>query len=239
MKAKKYINTEKPTFDQKKRALLTHIKSSTSNPDGAASKKSERDAGKNQMVDPEMMYKDKYNTSLTPSEEIEFKKWVTSESSRQGRDISMDLGAYDLRGFWKSGDYKNMDEDNHGSDRWKKPNHPTFSNQSNYHNIDGHYGGNWTDDGGYQPSKQTLNLYGEDYYGWLFGLEPNRPEHLDMSRYESGLNAPTPLYYKEGGIMKANKRMTVTQKYNSIKRQAEEAGMKVYEKDGKLKVVRK
>jgi len=38
--------------------------------------------------------------------------------------------------------------------------------------------------------------------------------------------------------MKA-KKMTVTQKYNSIKRQAEEAGMKVYEKDGKLKVVRK
>ena len=38
--------------------------------------------------------------------------------------------------------------------------------------------------------------------------------------------------------MKA-KRMTVAQKYASMKRQAEEAGMKVYEKDGKLKVVRK
>lgn len=38
--------------------------------------------------------------------------------------------------------------------------------------------------------------------------------------------------------MKARK-MTVAEKYNSIKRQAEEAGMKVYEKDGKLKVVRK
>jgi hypothetical protein len=39
--------------------------------------------------------------------------------------------------------------------------------------------------------------------------------------------------------MKTKKKMTVTQKYNSIKRQAEEAGMNVYEKDGKLKVVRK
>ncbi len=39
--------------------------------------------------------------------------------------------------------------------------------------------------------------------------------------------------------MKAKKKLTVTQKYNSMKRQAEEAGMKVYEKDGKLKVVRK
>ena len=214
MKAKKYINRRKPPFDQKK------------------------GSSQNQMVDPEMMYKNKYNTSLTPGQEIEFKKWVASESSRRGRDISMDLGAYDLRGFWKSGDYKNMDEDNHGSDRWKKPNHPTFSNQSKYHNVDGWYGGNWTDDGGYQPSKQTLNLYGKDYYDWLFGLEPNRPEHLDMSRYESGSNVPTPLFYKEGGTMKVNKRMTVTQKYNSMKRQAEEAGMRVYEKDGKLRVVR-
>jgi hypothetical protein len=39
--------------------------------------------------------------------------------------------------------------------------------------------------------------------------------------------------------MKTKKKMTVTQKYNSMKRQAEEAGMRVYEKDGKLKVVRK
>lgn len=39
--------------------------------------------------------------------------------------------------------------------------------------------------------------------------------------------------------MKTKKKLTVTQKYNSIKRQAEEAGMKVYEKDGKLNVVRK
>ncbi len=36
----------------------------------------------------------------------------------------------------------------------------------------------------------------------------------------------------------AAKKMTVTQKYNSMKRQAEEAGMRVYEKDGKLRVVR-
>jgi hypothetical protein len=39
--------------------------------------------------------------------------------------------------------------------------------------------------------------------------------------------------------MKAKKKLTVTQKYNSMKRQAEEAGMKVYEENGKLKVVRK
>ena len=39
--------------------------------------------------------------------------------------------------------------------------------------------------------------------------------------------------------MKAKKKLTLSQKYNSVKRQAEDAGMKFIEKDGKLKVVRK
>lgn len=149
--------------------------------------------------DPEMMFRDKYNTLLKPEEERKFNRWAAKESKRQGRDILMDMGSYDVRGFWKSGDYKRMDQDNHGSDTWKKPNHPTFSNHSRYHGADGWYGGNWTDEGGYQPSKQTLQMYGPDYYQWMFGTEPNRPEHLDMSRYKSGINAPTPLYYKKGG----------------------------------------
>lgn len=150
-------------------------------------------------VDPEMMFRDKYNTELTPSEKKEFDKWVAEESKRQGRDILMDMGAYDIKGFWKSGDYKNMDSDNHGTDTWKKPNHPTFSNQSRYHGADGWYGGNWTDKGGYQPSKQTLETYGPDYYDWMFKSEPGRIEHLDMSRYKSGANAPSPFIYQDGG----------------------------------------
>jgi len=150
-------------------------------------------------VDPEMMFRNKYNTELTPEEKNKFDQWVVKESEAQGRDILMDLGAYDVQGFWKSGDYKRRDGDGHGTDTWKKPNHPTFSNQSKYHGVDGWYGGNWTKDGGYQPSKQTLETYGPEYYEWMFGLEPNRPEHLDMSRYESGTNSPTPVYYQKGG----------------------------------------
>ena len=149
--------------------------------------------------DPEMMFRNKYNTQLKPGEKRRFDRWAAKESKRQGRDILMDMGAYDVQGFWKSGDYKRMDQDNHGSDTWKKPNHPTFSNQSKYHGVDGWYGGNWTEDGGYQPSKQTLQMYNPGYYEWMFGTEPNRPEHLDMSRYESGINAPSPMYYQPGG----------------------------------------
>jgi hypothetical protein len=149
--------------------------------------------------DPEMIYRNKFNTELNKEEQKEFNKWVTKESKRQGRDILMDRGAYDVQGFWKSGDYKNMDEDNHGSDKWKKPNHPTFSNQSKYHGVDGFYGGNWTKEAGYQPSKQTADMYSPDYYKSMFGREPNRPERLDMSRFTSGVNRPSPLYYAKGG----------------------------------------
>ena len=149
--------------------------------------------------DPEMMYTDRFNTPLNKKETEQFNKWVAKESERQGRDIMMDKGAYDVQGFWKSGDYKKMDQDNHGVDTWKKPNHPTFSNQSRYHGIDGFYGGNWTPQSGYQPSKQTADMYGPSYYNWLFGREPERPEHLDASRYMSGANKPSPLYFAMGG----------------------------------------
>lgn len=164
--------------------------------------------------DPEMMFKDKYNTSLTKEEEEEFNNWIKTESKQQGRDIMMDKGAYDIQGFWKSGDWKKRDADNHGTDTWKKPNHPTFSNQSKYHGAGGWYGGNWTEQAGYQPSKQTLNNYGLDYYNWLFNNEPNRPEHLDMNRYD-GENMGVPVIYKQGGSVKRVKINTLPKNWKT------------------------
>jgi hypothetical protein len=155
--------------------------------------------------DPETMFFNKYNTSLDEKEINEFDKWIEKESAKKGRNVLMDKGAYDIQGFWKSGDWKNVDSDGHGTDTWKKPNHPTFSNQSKYHGADGFYGGNWTEKAGYQPSKQTLELYSPDYYEWLFKSEPNRPEHLDLERYKSNKNIATPLYYKKGGLIYKHK----------------------------------
>jgi hypothetical protein len=167
--------------------------------------------------DPEMMYVDKFNTPLNKKEQKEFDQWAAKESKRRGRNILMDKGAYDVQGFWKSGDYKKMDKDNHGTDTWKKPNHPTFSNQSNYHGLDGFYGGNWTNEAGYQPSKQTADMYGPSYYSRLFAEEPNRPEHLDASRFMSGVNRPSPLYYKQGGsLLKAQDGLGTFLKENKI-----------------------
>ena len=154
--------------------------------------------------DPEFLFKDKYNTKLNKQEEREFNKWVKSESSRQGRDILMDMGAYDIKGFWKSGDYKNRDDDNHGSDRWKKPNHPTFSKESTYHGAEGFYGGEWGEDGSYHPSRQTRQLYDPEYYKSLFGREPHRPEHLNLSKSTNF----TPSIFANGGDLTAKRDIT-------------------------------
>ena len=70
---------------------------------------------------------------------------------------------YDLRGFYKSGG--KFAENGHGADVFKKPNHPTFSNQSKYHGASDekgtkYIGGEWgnTDEGyTYTPSREMLN----------------------------------------------------------------------------------
>jgi hypothetical protein len=77
-----------------------------------------------------------YNTALTPEEEAAFQKWAAS-NPRLGSTYD-----YDARGFWRDG-AKASSDTGHGGDRWKKPNHPTFSTQSQYNGVDGFTGGSW------------------------------------------------------------------------------------------------
>jgi hypothetical protein len=97
-----------------------------------------------QDLDPNDMT-DQYNTPLAPDEETNFQEWAKTHNKTK------DLYDYDMRGFWKNGEGYN--ERGHGPDTYKKPNHPTFSDQSQYHGVDGHEGGNWT---------------GSDEKGWTF-----------------------------------------------------------------------
>ena len=94
-------------------------------------------------------YTEHFNTPLTTQEERAFRKWA-------GPRVK-DLYDYDLRGFWKSG--AAFDERGHGADRFKKPNHPTFSDQSMYHEA-GAEGGNWgvTDQGQTMFTPSVHNL---------------------------------------------------------------------------------
>lgn len=98
----------------------------------------------------------KYNTKLTPQEEKQFQTWA-SQNNRQN-----DAYDYDIRGAWKETISGSMSEDARGhlGDKYKKPNHPTFSDQSTYNGVDGNKGGTWKElEGGkyaFVPSAHNL-----------------------------------------------------------------------------------
>lgn len=91
----------------------------------------------------EQDFTDHYNTQLTPEEEREFQAWAKAE----GRE--RDVFNYDLRGAWKEIQSGTMSEDARGhlGDKYKKPNHPTFSDQSIY-STEENRGGHWSVENG-------------------------------------------------------------------------------------------
>lgn len=79
---------------------------------------------------------EKHNTYLPPEDEIAFQKWA-------GNRIG-DTQDYDLRGYYAAVQGRVPVGDAHLPDTYKKPNHPTFSNESQYHGTaTGAFGGQW------------------------------------------------------------------------------------------------
>lgn len=77
-----------------------------------------------------------YNTILPRSQEAEYQKW-------KARNAPKDSGIdYDLRGAYKAGLHKD-EKSQHWSDEFKKPNHPTFSDQSRYAKDAPEKAGHW------------------------------------------------------------------------------------------------
>lgn len=74
---------------------------------------------------PQVDFVANYNTPLSGREEAAFQAWVKAHPK-----AAADLENYDVRGAWKA---KAIPASGHGPDMWKKPNHPTFSNESIYH----------------------------------------------------------------------------------------------------------
>lgn len=73
----------------------------------------------------QQMGNQQFDTVLSTAEEASFQKWKKKWAPN-------DSGAdYDLRGAFKSG-FKPDPQTGHWPDTYKKPNHPTFSDQSIY-----------------------------------------------------------------------------------------------------------
>lgn len=74
---------------------------------------------------------DQYDTQLSPEQEKAYQEKYGPEDSRD----------YDTRGFFKSG--AAQAGNGHFPDTFKKPSHPTFSDESQYHGMNGNEGGKW------------------------------------------------------------------------------------------------
>lgn len=103
---------------------------------------------------------DRYNTPLSDEEQKAYRAWLEKLSQEQGRDVSRDVRDYDMQGAFKAGE--GQSENGHFTDKFKKPSHPTFSDQSKYHGVDGNQGGTWKDLGNgkweFRPGATNLKL---------------------------------------------------------------------------------
>jgi hypothetical protein len=88
-------------------------------------------------------FSSQYNTKLSKTDEAKFQEWAKANNKLN------DVYDYDIRGAWKAMQSGKMspDERGHLGDLYKKPNHPTFSDQSIYHGVDNNIGGSWADNG--------------------------------------------------------------------------------------------
>ena len=111
---------------------------------------------------------DKYTTLLTKSEEDRFDRYFKNLSPNLKNDTD-----YDIRGAFLNNEKEASN--GHLPDTFKKPNHPTFSNQSIYHNpSEGLVGGKWERKNNvdmFTPS--PLNVANSDLDKYFKRVEPN------------------------------------------------------------------
>lgn len=116
----------------------------------------------------------KYDTKLTPVQEAKY-RLAAAIAGRINDTIN-----YDLRGAWLE-DPNSITSSGHLTDKWKKPNHPTFSSESKYSTLS-NPGGTWIEgeSGGWSfvPSKRQISRAG----GFL-------PFMRNFNRNEEGQNS--------------------------------------------------
>lgn len=125
-----------------------------------------------------------YNTKLSPEDEKKFEAWAKA-NGRLG-----DVADYDLRGAWKA-NAKEADN-GHLPDTFKKPNHPTFSDESQYSNPTNGVGGKWQQDTdgkwAFYPSEANLkNMTPDELRAYFQKEEPDAKLVMPLSPIQSRL----------------------------------------------------
>ena len=120
--------------------------------------------------DPDTGYAGQYNTPIPADKKQDYLKWIFQNSLKSGHDVTRDMGDYDVQGAAMS-DMQTA-ANGHGTDQFKKPNHPTFSTGSQYNGVDGYQGGTWGSNG-YTPSATNLRMNSLPYLSRYFDeVEP-------------------------------------------------------------------
>lgn len=151
-------------------------------------------------------YSDKFNTVLAPDEEEKYQAWAT-ENHRE-----KDVYDYDLRGAWKELQSGTMSEDERGhlGDKYKKPNHPTFSDQSIYSGQDGVTVGVWSRNAEgkdvYTPGRKLSSVEADRLRRYFLRNEPGVVLDLKDKVFEErplpGVNMPLGVFSGLGDTWK-------------------------------------
>lgn len=131
------------------------------------------------MGSPDDYFMSNFNTELSRENQTRFRTWLRNLSQATGRDRSQDLINYDLQGYWLNGGHVDKGQ-GHMPDTYKKPNHPTFSNESIYHGLPDetgipYEGGVWGQDDSYTPSVRMLQttIQPDQLIQYFRQVEPN------------------------------------------------------------------
>lgn len=90
-----------------------------------------------------------YTTQLNPDEQTAFNSWVADMRSKGAIHPNDNFQDYDMQGYWKNEVLNNTNlaggnAQAHFTDKYKMPNHATFSNESMYYNTaNSPYAGSW------------------------------------------------------------------------------------------------
>lgn len=131
-----------------------------------------------------------FNTPIPTQKTGAYRDWIRRQIANTGKDPSKDSEDYDVQGYYLSG--QGTDPRGHGPDTFKKPNHPTFSDESQYSNLSDQRGGTWGSTG--TGKNYFLSMPSNLKYRSLDDLKQY------FNRYEPGVTLEPPPKGTEAGL---------------------------------------
>lgn len=112
-----------------------------------------------------------YDTPIPNEQLYAYNQWLKEQGQNTQRPVGLDQQDYDIQGMFMDGGSYTV---GHGLDIYKKPNHPTFSNESKYNGVQGNIGGQWNENNSFTPGETNLqNHTPMQLYNYFQEREPD------------------------------------------------------------------